>query len=255
LTPSLAGTYTIEVGVFSSTGQQWSWNAAAGTIAVNSALSFTSSATAPSSVAPGGSAPISVSVTETGAGSLTNGNVELQIFNSSGTAVATQAWSGQNFTAGQNHPYSYTWTPAASLPAGTYTIDVGVFDSTWAHNYYWNTDATIAVTSSGAPAVSLSNTSLSFANQKVGTTSTAKSVTLTNSGTGALSISSVTVTGSNPGDFAQTNNCGTSVAAGAKCTFSVTFKPAASGNRSASVSIADNATGSPQSIKLTGKGK
>jgi hypothetical protein len=256
LTPSLAGTYTIEVGVFSSTGQQWSWNAAAGSITVNSALAFTSSATAPSSVAAGGSAPISVSVTETGAGSLTNGNVELQIFNSGGTAVATQVWSGQNFTAGQNHPYSYTWTPAASLPAGTYTIDVGVFDSTWAHNYYWNTDATITVTAAGgAPAVLLSSSSLSFGNQKVGTTSTVQSVTLTNTGTSTLSISGVAITGSNAGDFAQTNTCGSSVAAGGKCSISVTFKPSASGNRSASVTIADNATGSPQSIKLTGKGR
>jgi hypothetical protein len=254
LTPALAGTYKIQVGVFSSTWQQWSWNSAAGTITVGSGLSFTSSATAPASVAAGGSAAISVTVTDTGTGSLTNGNVELQIFNSSGTAVATQVWSGQNFTGGQSHPYSYTWTTASNLPPGNYSVDVGVFDSTWSTNYYWNTDATITVTTGTAPAVSLSPTSLSFGSVAVGSASAPLAVTLTNSGTASLAISGITVTGSNAGDFTQTNTCGTSVAAGAKCTISVTFKPTATGSRSASVAIADNAAGSPQSVKLSGTG-
>jgi len=148
LTPALAGTYTVEIGVFSATGQQWSWNTSAGTITVNSSLAFTSSATAPSTVALGGTASISVTVTETGTSALTNGNVELQIFNTSGTAVATNVWSGQNFSAGQTIPYSYTWSPASGTVAtGTYTIDLGVFDSSWSQDYYWNTDATITVTS------------------------------------------------------------------------------------------------------------
>jgi fibronectin type 3 domain-containing protein len=151
--PTLAGTYTIAGGVFSATWQQWSWNAAAGSITVGSSLSFTSSATAtPTSIAVGQSSSISASVKDTGTGALSNGNVELQIFNSAGTAVATQVWSGQNFTGGQTIPYSYTWTPAAGTPAGSYTVELGVFDSSWSTNYYWNSSAaTISVTTGAQP--------------------------------------------------------------------------------------------------------
>ena len=120
LTPALAGTYTVEVGVFSATWQQWNWNASAAAITVTSSTTFSSSATAnPATIAIGGSSAISATVTATGTMGLSNGNVELQIFNQSGTAMATNVWSGQSFTAGQSHSYAYTWTPAAGTPAGT----------------------------------------------------------------------------------------------------------------------------------------
>ena len=256
LTPALAGTYTVEVGVFNATWQQWNWNAAAAKITVNSSLTFTSSATAPSTLTAGASAAISVTVTDTGTGTLSNGNVELQVFNSAGSAVVTQVWSGQNFAAGNSLPYSYTWTTAATLPPGSYSVDVGVFDSGWTHNYYWNTDATITVTapSIGAPAVSLSVAAVTFNTQTVGTSSGAKSVTLTNTGTGALTIAGIAITGVNASDFAKTTTCGASVAAGAHCTISVTFKPTATGSRTAAVTITDDATGSPHSVTLTGTG-
>jgi len=105
-----------------------------------------------------------------------------------------------------------------------------------------------------APAVSLSPTSLTFGSQNVGTTSLAQNVTLTNTGNAALSVASVGLTGTDPGDFSQTNACGSGVAAGANCSISVTFAPTAAGSRSASVSIADNASGSPQTISLSGTG-
>src|SRR5207244_3625525 len=90
--------------------------------------------------------------------------------------------------------------------------------------------------------------------QNVGTTSAAQALTLSNTGSAALSITSVAVTGTNSGDFAQSNTCGTSVATGASCTISVTFAPAASGTRAAAVAVTDNATGSPQTATLTGTG-
>ncbi|HEX8997896.1 MAG TPA: choice-of-anchor D domain-containing protein [Ktedonobacterales bacterium] len=108
-----------------------------------------------------------------------------------------------------------------------------------------------------APSVSLTPTSLTFANQTLGTTSGGQSVLLTNSGTAALSITSIGITGTNAGDFAQTNTCPTgssTLAAGANCSISVTFSPTASGTRTASLSIADNANGSPQTVSLTGSG-
>jgi hypothetical protein len=79
-------------------------------------------------------------------------------------------------------------------------------------------------------------------------------VTLNNTGNASLSLTSVAITGTNAGDFAQTNDCGNSVAAGGDCTISVTFTPTASGTRTASVTITDNASGSPQTVTLTGTG-
>jgi hypothetical protein len=69
------------------------------------------------------------------------------VFNSSGTAVSTNVWSGQNFTGGQSQQYTYTWNVPSTQATGTYTVMIGVFDSTWATNYYWNSNgATITVT-------------------------------------------------------------------------------------------------------------
>ena len=105
-----------------------------------------------------------------------------------------------------------------------------------------------------APAVTLSAANLSFANQEVGTTSAAQPVSLTNSGTATLNVTSIAITGTNSGDFAQTNTCGSSVAAGANCSINVTFKPTAVGSRAASVTVTDSASGSPHSVSLTGTG-
>jgi len=146
LTPSATGTYTIEVEVMSASGQRWSTNANAGSVTVNSALAFTASATAsPATIAASGSSTASFSVKNTGSAALTNGNVEVQVFNSAGTAVGTGVFSGQNFAAGQTQNYSWTWTPANQSPAvtaaGTYTVEIGVFDGAWSTNYYWNGNA------------------------------------------------------------------------------------------------------------------
>ena len=96
----------------------------------------------------------------------------------------------------------------------------------------------------------MSPTSLTFASQTVGTTSAAQTVTLTNSGTGSLSISSIAASG----NFAETNNCGTSLAAGASCTLSVTFTPTAAGTLTGAITFTDNAAASPQKVSLSGTG-
>ena len=109
-------------------------------------------------------------------------------------------------------------------------------------------------TTIGAPIASLSPPAVAFGNQNVNTTSQAQTVTLSNSGNAALSINSITITGTNSGDFAQTNNCGTSVAAGTTCAISVTFAPTGNGARTATLAVSDNATGSPQTASLAGTG-
>jgi YVTN family beta-propeller protein len=109
----------------------------------------------------------------------------------------------------------------------------------------------------GAPAVSLSASSLTFSSQQVGISSGAQSVTLTNTGTSALTITSVTLTGANASDYSETSTCPLSpatLATSGTCTVSVTFLPTAAGTRTASISIADNGTGSPQSVSLSGTG-
>jgi len=83
----------------------------------------------------------------------------------------------------------------------------------------------------------LSPTSLTFASTTVGVTSAAQTITLSNSGGAPLSITSIASTGADPADFPLTRTCGTSVPAGGSCTITVSFKPAATGTRTATVSV------------------
>lgn len=103
-----------------------------------------------------------------------------------------------------------------------------------------------------APAVALLPGSFTFPSAMVGGTGTSQGFTLTNSGTSTLHISSIALAGANPGDFAQTNTCGATVAISANCAITVTFKPQAAGTRTALVTIVDDAPASPQAISLTG---
>jgi hypothetical protein len=150
---------------------------------------------------------------------------------------------GSSVAPGANCTISVTFTPsAAGSRTGTLTITDNASGSPQA--------VTLSGTGVATPGVTLSPTSLTFASQTDGTTSATQTVTLTNSGTAALMITSIAASG----DFAQTNTCGTSVATGANCTISVTFTPTASGNRTGALSITDSASGSPQSVALSGVG-
>ena len=105
-----------------------------------------------------------------------------------------------------------------------------------------------------APDVSLSPGLVNFATQNVGVCSSSQAIMLFNSGEGLLSISNLTIGGTDPKDFAQTNTCGNSVGAGDKCFITVTFTPTLGGTRTASILLSDNAADSPQSVALTGTG-
>ena len=107
-----------------------------------------------------------------------------------------------------------------------------------------------AMRPSGAPQVSLSASSLGFGTESVAGTSAPLSVTVTNSGSAALDITNVVA---DP-NFAQTNTCAATLAQGANCTISVTFTPALAGSLAGTLSISDNASGSPQEVSLTGLG-
>ena len=105
------------------------------------------------------------------------------------------------------------------------------------------------------PALVIHPLNLTFAQQTIGTTSPAQVVMLTNTGTATLTLSSIGITGANASDFAETNTCGPTVAPNDNCQVSVSFTPTAAGNRSAVLSITDNAPGSPQTASLTAMGQ
>lgn len=100
------------------------------------------------------------------------------------------------------------------------------------------------------PAANLSPGSLTFGSENIGSTSAAQGVTLSNAGNASLSVSNIATSG----DFGESNNCPASLAAGANCAIQVTFTPAAAGTRTGTLTIQDNAAGSPQSVGLTGTG-
>jgi hypothetical protein len=101
-----------------------------------------------------------------------------------------------------------------------------------------------------APALSFDTQQVNFGSQGVGTTSGAVAVLLRNLGSATLNISSI----STSGDFAQTNNCGSSVAAGSNCTVQLTFAPTTLGPHNGMLTVNDDAAGSPHSIPLSGTG-
>jgi len=115
-----------------------------------------------------------------------------------------------------------------------------------------NSPQTISLTGAGTM-VGLSPTTVSFDPQTVGTTSAAQTVAMTNHGYRAVSVG-FGLRGSNSGDFAETNTCGTSLAPQASCTISVTFTPQARGSRTATLDVVDNGGGSPQIVTLKGFG-
>jgi sugar lactone lactonase YvrE len=99
--------------------------------------------------------------------------------------------------------------------------------------------------------------SLNFINQNVGTTSAAQVVSLSNSGSESLAIAGIALSGTNAEDFAETNTCGSSLAAGASCTINITFKPTSAESRAGTLTITDNSSGksgSTQALDLTGTG-
>jgi hypothetical protein len=117
---------------------------------------------------------------------------------------------------------------------------------------------TVALTGTGiappppAPDVTVTPNPVSFPTTAQGTPSSPITVSVTNSGNLTLHISSVVLGGNNPGDFSMTNQCSGPYAASAGCMITMTFTPLAAGQRSAVISITDDASNSPQAIQVSG---
>jgi Abnormal spindle-like microcephaly-assoc'd, ASPM-SPD-2-Hydin/Beta-propeller repeat len=182
------------------------------------------------------SAAQTVNVINLGSSSLTVSNVT-----ATGDFAVQDGCTATVAAAGGTCALQVTFTPTAT---GNRTGSLSITDTSAGSPH------TVQLTGVGGQAsVTLAPTTLSFS-QAVNTTGTSQ-VTLDNSGTLPLQISSVQISGT---DFSETNACGISVPAGQSCVINVSFSPTALGNSSGTLTVTDSAAGSPQTVALTGKG-
>jgi hypothetical protein len=129
--------YLIQNKPVEQTIQQWLVSPPSG--GGSTAPAFTASgASTPATVSAGQVVTLTATVTDSG-GAASSVNVDMEVYNSSGAQVFQKIVSGENFSAGQAQNLSASWTPAAS---GSYTLKIGVFNSSWSTLYTWNNGAT-----------------------------------------------------------------------------------------------------------------
>lgn len=152
---------------------------------------------------------------------------------------------GTSVPAGGSCDIGVTFSPTAS---GTRTAKIKIADSEL------GSPQTITVTGTGTY-VSLSPARLNFGSHTVGTTSAARTVTVTNVGTAVVNVSSIVIAGADAAEFPiSANTCGSNIAGGASCTVGIQFKPTATGAMSATLDVNDDGGGSPQTVALLGTG-
>src|SRR5216684_4217138 len=188
---------------------------------------------------------VTVSISPTSATLVSSGTQQFSA-TVTGTTNTALTWST---TAGNVSSSGLYAAPAATANTTAIVTATSMADPT----KYATATVTVTPNSTVTPVVSLSPTSLTFPNQLVGTTSAVQFVTLANTGNATLNFSS-NFTVSGDFSFAGLGTCGPPVAAGASCTISVKFTPTAVGPRTGTVTISDNAAGSPQRISLSGIG-
>ena len=185
-----------------------------------------------------------------------NGNAFISKLNAAGSALLYSTYLGGSDSDGGSS-IAVDASGNAWVTGGTgsdFPTTPGAFQTTFAGLG----DAFISkfcFATGGVPAVRLTPGSVSFpVLRTVETTTLSRKVRVTNVGCGELDVGGITVTGPDPGDFAQSSNCPPTVASGGSCLVTITFTPTAQGVRTASVSITDSAPGSPQTVPLTGRG-
>jgi len=136
-------------------------------------------------------------------------------------------------------------TTSNSTPGGTYTLTITGTSGVLVNS------TTVSLVVAAAGQITITPTSLTFAKQVINTTSAAKKITVKNTGSVTVNFTSVVASG----DFAiSSNTCTGGLSVGATCITMVTFTPTALGARTGSVTYTDDASGSPQSVSLTGTG-
>lgn len=194
------------------------------------------------------SVPWTLLVSDNGPGPIDVSAVTLNGANPADYAILSDSCSGVTLSQGGSCSVALAFQPSA---AGSRTANVVVTHS--------GDNSPLSAGLSGvgvASAVTLSANELAFKNTKIGATSASKTVTVTNAGPGRLDVSGVTIGGPAGGDFLVTGNTctGAHLMPHASCSVSVAFKPTAKRTRIGTLSIADNATTSPQNVALTGDG-
>jgi Abnormal spindle-like microcephaly-assoc'd, ASPM-SPD-2-Hydin len=142
-----------------------------------------------------------------------------------------------------------TLTASGTAAQGTSTITITGTSGALTHT----TTLKLTVTAATGPAVTLTPASLVFGHTVVGATSAAKGVTLANTGSATLNITSIVPSG----DFSLTTStkpCGSTLAAGQNCKIELTFTPTQLGARTGTLTLTDNAANSPQTVPLSGTG-
>jgi len=183
------------------------------------------------------SAPKTVTLENTGSTAL-----EISSITASTPFAVSSNTCGATLASGKICKVSVTFTPTQLGPlTGTLSFTDNAAGSPQA----------VALSGTGVTDAKLSPASATYAKQKVGTISAAKTFTLTNNQTVALTSIAISTTG----DFAvSSSTCTTSLAAKGKCTISVTFTPSATGKRTGQLRVSDSASNSPQTSNLTGTG-
>lgn len=196
---------------------------------------------------PGSLTGIAVSISEPSQGDVAH-QVRLHNVTANSNDYGISTNCGATLASGATCTIAVTFAPTSlgSLP-GT----VSVTDD--ASNSPQTSTLSGTGTEPAAPVATLTPATLIFTST-TGTASAAQKATLSNTGNAALSITGITLAGANPSDFSQTNTCGSSLSAGATCTISVVFMPASAASFAATLSVADNAAGSPQTSSLSGTG-
>ena len=193
------------------------------------------------------SATQTVTLQNTGSATLNIQTVALAGANAGDFAIGngSSCTNGASLSVNSTCTIQITFTPTGS---GTRNATVSIIDNA--------ADSPESITLSGttapAPAVSVTPQSATFGSQYVGTSGLPKSVTVMNNGSAALDIGSVTTS---LDDFGTLSACGNSLAPGSSCAIGVFFDPTTSGPRTGTLTINDNAPGSPQTVALTGTGQ
>jgi subtilase family serine protease len=183
--------------------------------------------------------------TSTVALDLVTGGITLSGTNASSFGETTTC--GATVAAGASCTIQVTFKPTA---IGTLTGTLSVAsDATGSPQ-----KVSLTGTGTASELITLTPATLAFQNMATGATSEAQAVTVANTGTGSVTISSIGIGGTNPGSFLQLNTCGSSLAAGASCTALVAFRPGTAATQTGTLSVASNATGSPQTVALRGTG-
>ncbi len=160
-----------------------------------------------------------------------------------------------NYSQTNNCPASLAANASCTFTVGFTPTTSGTKNGMLSVNYGTGTlslflSGTATGGTGGGGNVSYSPKIFTYPNQALGAASAPLNVTLTNNQTTALNISGIQVAS----PFSQSNNCGSSLAAGKSCTITVTFSPTVVGFFSSSLVITDDAAGSPRTIALSGNG-